>query len=160
MLDETVIDKKKKGAEFWDGNPCGGQWNSQRQLLDWSRSISPFMYEIYQVYDWDDKLVVDVGCGQGRTPLYLSTMGAKVVGLDMSRSSLKRAVMGAEEFGFSKTILINQADAENLPLPGNYFDRGVSIGVLHHTPDTQAGINEIYRVLKPGGFYQVIEAYK
>jgi ubiquinone/menaquinone biosynthesis C-methylase UbiE len=43
------------------------------------------------------------------------------------------------------------ADAENLPFPDGSFDVVYSFGVLHHTPNTQKSIDEVYRVLKPGG---------
>ncbi len=43
------------------------------------------------------------------------------------------------------------ADAENLPFESDSFDVVYSFGVLHHTPDTQKAIDEVYRVLKPGG---------
>lgn len=42
-------------------------------------------------------------------------------------------------------------DVEELPFKSNVFDNVISFGVLHHTPNTEKGIKEIYRVLKPGG---------
>ena len=43
------------------------------------------------------------------------------------------------------------ADAEMIPFRSDSFDFISCNDALHHTPDTQKGINEIYRVLKPGG---------
>ena len=42
-------------------------------------------------------------------------------------------------------------DAERLPFDDDTFDVVYSNGVLHHTPDTRGVVNEIWRVLKPGG---------
>jgi ubiquinone/menaquinone biosynthesis C-methylase UbiE len=42
-------------------------------------------------------------------------------------------------------------DAESLPFTDGTFDLIYSFGVLHHTPDTQKTIDEVYRCLKPGG---------
>lgn len=53
--------------------------------------------------------------------------------------------------GHAKHVLLSRADAENLPFPNASFDMALSVGVLHHTPDTAKGICEIHRILKPGG---------
>ncbi len=42
-------------------------------------------------------------------------------------------------------------DAETLPFPDASFDLVYSNGVLHHTPNTSQVIDEIFRVLRPGG---------
>jgi SAM-dependent methyltransferase len=44
-----------------------------------------------------------------------------------------------------------EGDAERLPLPDASFDVAYSWGVIHHTPDTQACVDELHRVLRPGG---------
>jgi len=44
-----------------------------------------------------------------------------------------------------------QADAEALPFADGSFDLVYLNGVLHHSPDTQRCVDEVYRVLKPGG---------
>ncbi len=46
---------------------------------------------------------------------------------------------------------IRVTDSESLPFKDNYFDFIYSWGVIHHTPNTQKAIDEIYRVLKPSG---------
>ena len=46
---------------------------------------------------------------------------------------------------------VQKPDAENLPFDDQSFDVVVSFGVLHHTPDTEKALAEIFRVLKPGG---------
>ena len=47
--------------------------------------------------------------------------------------------------------LLHVGDAENLPFGDHMFDIVYSWGVLHHSPDTQAAVREVWRVLKPGG---------
>jgi ubiquinone/menaquinone biosynthesis C-methylase UbiE len=72
-------------------------------------------------------------------------------GVDMSPMSLRRAVTGANELGYSDRVHISAADAECLPFPCACFDSVLSFGVLHHTPDTFGGVKELWRVLKPDG---------
>jgi len=109
------------------------------------------MFHILDPYEWAGKKVVEVGCGQGPTLNHLARLGATVYGLDMSVESLQRARAGAVELASSEYARLIQADAEQLPFPDGYFDIAISLGVLHHTPDTAAGVREIHRMLKPGG---------
>lgn len=142
---------KQGGADFWDSNPCGGAWHSYRAYLDWYRRTEPYIFAILDSYEWTGKVVIEVGCGQGPMLNYLLQFGARGIGLDMSLQSLHRASAGASELGHAEQVLFSRGDAENLPFPDHTCDVAISVGVLHHTPDTAAGIREIYRVLRPGG---------
>lgn len=53
-----------------------------------------------------------------------------------------------------------QADAEDLPFKNERFDMVTSMGCLHHTPNTQKGIDEIYRVVKKNGKFVSSLYYK
>lgn len=142
---------KSLGAEFWDVAPCGGNWSSYRQFMNWIQRTEPYFFEMLDSYSWQGKKVVDVGCGQGTTLNYLPQYGAQIVGLDMSYQSILTAQLGAKELGVSSSVAFLQADAENLPFAGNGFDVAISCGVLHHTVDTADGVRQLYRMLKPGG---------
>lgn len=148
---ESDRDLKEKGAIFWDANPCGGNWDNYQEFMDWYQRTEPEMFRILDVYDWVGKRVIEIGIGQGPTLNYLARIGATMCGLDMSFQSLQRARDGAVELAHSEYVRLVQADAERLPFPDGYFDVAISLGVLHHTPDTAAGVREIHRMLKPGG---------
>ena len=147
-----VNEIKKQCETFWDGNPCGGNWHSQSEYMQFIQRTEPFIYNIINKYSWTNKYVLEVGCGQGPTLNYLPGLGARVHGIDMSIDSLKKAKHGALEMGISDKVEVSFGDAEKLKFANDTFDAVICNGVLHHTNDTQAGIMEIYRVLKPGGF--------
>jgi SAM-dependent methyltransferase len=93
------------------------------------------------------KLVLDAGVGAGRFTDTLLRWGAKVVGIDLSY-----AVEAAHEnFGHNPNALICQADIGRLPFRPGTFDYIISIGVLHHTPDTRTYFAGLPKFLKPGG---------
>ncbi|MCL4300215.1 MAG: methyltransferase domain-containing protein [Anaerolineae bacterium] len=142
---------KAEGATFWNINPCGGTWNHYQEFITWMQNTEPYLYEILGTYSWSGKKVLEVGCGQGTVTNYLPTLGTRIFSVDMSSQSLKQTRQGAVELNLQDQIDLAVSDAESLPFPNNSFDIIISGGVLHHTPNTQAGIDEIYRTLKPGG---------
>jgi len=93
------------------------------------------------------KLVLDAGIGAGRFSDVLVSWGARVVGIDLSYA----VEAAAENLGHLPQMLICQADIGRLPFRAETFDYIVSIGVLHHTPDTKRYASFLPRFLKPGG---------
>lgn len=146
----TDIPQKTAGREFWNSNPCGGKWASYREFLAWYRTVEPYMFETLARHSWQGRRVLEVGCGQGPLVNTLPEFGARIVGMDMSDASLRRAAEGVRELGHDAVRLL-QGDAEKLPFADASFDAVVSFGVLHHTPDTDGAVQEVRRVLKPGG---------
>lgn len=145
---ETI---KLEGAEFWNANPCGGEWRSYREFMTWIQKTEPYVFDVLNSYDWRGKKVLEIGCGQGTTLNYLPSLGAEVSGMDMSIQSILGARAGATELGHKTKISLSQADAEKVPFVSSTYDVVISIGVLHHTVDTAGAVREIDRILKPGG---------
>lgn len=95
------------------------------------------------------KRCLDVGCGGGRYSIAMSLMGANnVIGLDIG--SVEDAKKRAKDTGIKNAEFIN-GSALDLPFKDCEFDFVCCSGVLHHTPNIELGLREIFRVLKPGG---------
>ena len=91
------------------------------------------------------KLVLDAGIGAGRFTDVLARWGARVVGVDLSY-----AVEAANvNFGKLPNVLVCQADIGKLPFRPGTFDYIISIGVLHHTPDTRKFFSGLPRLAPP-----------
>jgi len=75
--------------------------------------------------------------------------GALYTGIDLSTISIGVCKKHFELYD-KKGNIINM-DVENLMFEDNAFDLIYSWGVLHHTPNMEKAIDEVYRVLKPGG---------
>lgn len=94
--------------------------------------------------------VLEIGSGAGSHSCIFKRYGAHVTSVDITP---ERAASTAAKLAMLKGgrgIAFN-ADAENLPFQDASFDYVYSNGVLHHSPDTEKCIDEVYRVLKPGG---------
>ena len=97
--------------------------------------------------DLRGKLVLDAGIGAGRFTDTMARWGANVIGVDLSY-----AVEAAKEnFGHLNNVLVAQADIARLPFKPETFDAIVSIGVLHHTPDTKKYFQALIPHLRRGG---------
>lgn len=93
--------------------------------------------------------ILDLGTGPGWLLLRLRERlpGASLHGADISRAMVEKAAQNLAGSG----IELRCAGAESLPYPDASFDVVVSTGSLHHWKNPVAGLNEVYRVLKPGG---------
>jgi len=103
--------------------------------------------------------VLDAGCGSGRYSQALSSYGAsEVVGVDFSPENIRNAVAINSRYVKSESVSFELADIRKLPFPDDSFDVVFSNGVVHHLPDPSAGVTELLRVLKPGGwgFFKVM----
>ncbi|HOW97645.1 MAG TPA: class I SAM-dependent methyltransferase [Kiritimatiellia bacterium] len=93
--------------------------------------------------------VLDIGTGPGWLLLRLRERlpGASLHGADISRAMVDKAEKNLPGSG----IVLKCAGSEALPYPDASFDVVVSTGSLHHWKNPVAGLNEIRRVLTPGG---------
>ena len=97
--------------------------------------------------DLRGKLVLDAGIGAGRFTDVMARWGANVIGIDLSY-----AVEAAQEnFREFENVLVAQADIGGLPFKPETFDVIVSIGVLHHTPNTKKYFQKLVPYLRHGG---------
>ena len=98
------------------------------------------------------KAVLEIGPGAGGHSALFASHGARMTSVDLTAeraraTQAKFRLMGAAAQGCQAL----QGDAENLPFADGVFDIVYSNGVLHHTPDTERAIDEVWRVLRPGG---------
>jgi SAM-dependent methyltransferase len=101
--------------------------------------------------------VLDLGCGAGRHAFEAARRGARVVAVDLDRSELTQvsalfaAMAEAGEIPDGASGIAICGDATCLPFPDGAFDKIIAAEVLEHLPADQLAMNEIARVLRPGG---------
>jgi SAM-dependent methyltransferase len=105
--------------------------------------------------------VLDLGCGGGRHAFEAARLGARVVALDTDLAELDRvtatfaAMTEARELPGRAAGRAVAGDATRIPFPDGAFDKVIAAEVLEHLPADQAAMNEIARVLRPGGMAAV-----
>jgi ubiquinone/menaquinone biosynthesis C-methylase UbiE len=108
-------------------------------------------------------IVLDAGCGGGRTVCKLAAMAAegKVYGIDFSSLSVAVATKLNRPSIDAGRVEIREANVLQLPFPADMFDVATAVETHFWWPYLPAGMQEIRRVLKPGGTLAVIaEVYK
>jgi SAM-dependent methyltransferase len=95
-----------------------------------------------------DGLSLEIGAGYGRFVDVVQRAGGRIVGVDLSTHSIDLA----QDFaGFRPNVFLVQADLFQLPFERKTFQHVFSIGVLHHTPDTEKAFTAIARYVRSGG---------
>ena len=93
------------------------------------------------------KIVLEAGCGAGRFTEVLLKKGAILVSSDLSSA----VEVNIENFPLTDKHLVIQADINDMPYADESFDVVVCLGVIQHTPDTEKTIEDLYKLVKPGG---------
>lgn len=97
-------------------------------------------------------LLLDVGCGRGGPALWTAThTGAHLIGIDIARSAAADAASRAADLGVNHRAAFVCATFDRLPLATAAVDAVMSIDALLFAPDKQASLDELARVLRPGG---------
>ncbi|CAN5243730.1 MAG: class I SAM-dependent methyltransferase [Nocardioides sp.] len=101
--------------------------------------------------------VLDMGCGAGRHAFEMYRRGADVVAFDQDADELAQvnerfwAMKAAGDIPAGASAEIKEGDALDLPFADGEFDRIVAAEVLEHIPADIAAVQELVRVLRPGG---------
>jgi ubiquinone/menaquinone biosynthesis C-methylase UbiE len=108
-------------------------------------------------------MILDVGCGGGRTLYKLAeraTQG-KVYGLDYSEASVATSKKTNARWIEVGRVELMQSSVSQLPFPNRMFDLVTAVETHFWWPDLPEGVREIFRVVKPGGKLIIIaEVYK
>jgi SAM-dependent methyltransferase len=156
-----VIDQpselKERVRAFWQAHPCGTKFSdAEFGTREFFERVEAHRYakewHIPQAANFAGARglkVLEIGCGMGTDGAQFAKAGADYTGVDLTDAAIDLARKRFELSGLKGEFRV--ADAENLDFADESFDLVYSHGVLHHTPDIQAAINEIHRVLKPGG---------
>lgn len=137
----------------------GDEWNRFTQSELSSKELKDVFRLYFSIFPWDrlpkDAVGFDLGCGSGRWAKLVAPRVKKLHCIDPSLA-LDIARKNLMEF---KNCEFHNAAVDEIPLKDNSMDFGYSLGVLHHCPDTQAGLDECVKKLKIGAPFLVYLYY-
>jgi len=102
-------------------------------------------------------LALEVGPGPGYLGLewLKKTTGTQLKGLEISPAMIQIAERNAKEYGLAHRVEYVKGDGQAMPFDDDFFDAVFTNGSLHEWSQPQRILNEIHRVLKPGGKYLI-----
>jgi len=150
----------KEVNKYWGKKNIPQQWYSRKEpfTLTWFNELSHKRYNRYYSYlvksaEFDKhsgEEILEIGCGIGTDLIEYAKNGANVTGVDLGEDQVKLTKLNFNLHNLPyKEIRI--ANAENLPFSDNSFDLVYCFGVVHHTPNSEKAISEIFRILRPDG---------
>lgn len=156
--------------EFWDFNPNTQQFVTKEKKIGTKEYFEeldkfvdktrPYRKKLIQreAKGCEGKNLLEVGCGIGYDIAHWAEYGLRVNAIDLTPFAVKMARQRLKLAGYDGQVKVG--NAESLDFFDESFDLVTSFGVLHHTPDTQGAIDEIYRVLRRNGKTIVILYHK
>jgi 2-polyprenyl-3-methyl-5-hydroxy-6-metoxy-1,4-benzoquinol methylase len=105
-----------------------------------------------------DKDVLEIGCGNGSHAQLLASSAKSYTGIDLTDYAIKSTSTRLALRKLPGTVL--QMDAEDMQFPKDSFDFIWTWGVIHHSANTSQIIQEMNRVLRPGGLAIVMVYYR
>jgi SAM-dependent methyltransferase len=107
--------------------------------------------EYFSIFPWDllpeGAVGADVGCGSGRWALRVAPRVSTLHCIDASEQAL---AVGRRNLAGQPNCRFHHASVDAISLPPGSLDFCYALGVLHHVPDTLAGIEACAALLKPG----------
>jgi SAM-dependent methyltransferase len=104
--------------------------------------------------------LVDLGCGMAGPALWVAReTGARLIGIDGAAGAIDEARARADDVGLSKRARFDVGTFAKTGLKSGSADAVMSEDALQYAPDKQAAINEVARILRPGGRF-VFTAYE
>lgn len=129
----------------------GQEWRRFDQKGVSEVELQSLFEDYFSVFPWatlpSTAMGFDLGCGSGRWAQFVAKRVGRLHCIDASQVALDIARKNLSQHSNCE---FHCASVDSIPIPDGSADFGYSLGVLHHIPDTQKGIIECVRKLKPG----------
>ena len=144
MKYHKLTENAVKPDGFWGRLMIRSMNKGHHELTDWALTHFPIQ---------SNSVVLDVGCGGGRTVSKLCEMvgGGKVYGVDYSELCVKKAEKLNHKNVLCEKAVIRQASVSSLPFEDEKFDAVTAVETYYFWPDKLGDLKEIARTLKCGG---------
>ncbi|MAO07977.1 MAG: bifunctional demethylmenaquinone methyltransferase/2-methoxy-6-polyprenyl-1,4-benzoquinol methylase UbiE [Alteromonas sp.] len=154
---ESQLNKKQQVEQMFD--TISSNYDGLNRVISLGSDIKWRKKVIDLVAEKKPQSILDIATGTGDLAIQFAqeTKASKIVGLDLSEGMLSVARKKVAESSFAKTLEFVKGDSEALPFDENSFDAiTVSFGIRNFE-NLEKGLSEIYRVLKPGGIFVILE---
>ena len=156
----------RRNEEFWD-ELCGTAFarslgllgHDQETLNAFDRAyfeFYPYLFEYLDRFSLAGRPVLEIGLGYGALGQEIVRRGAVYHGLDIAEGPVRMMRHRLSMLGAGGEDRITQGSAAAIPHPDESLDFVYTIGCLHHTGALSQSVEEVRRVLAPGGWAVVM----
>lgn len=174
---EQGIEWQQKNKSWWESHPMRYDWNDEVGYKEYSKEFFneidtrffqnsndflPFKKIPFDpLIDFENlktKDVLEIGVGNGSHASLLAQHSKSFIGIDLTEYAVNSSTTRFKEFGLNGQI--KRMDAEKMEFENESFDFVWSWGVIHHSSNTRKILEQINRVLKPGGETTIMVYYR
>ncbi|HZG14936.1 MAG TPA: demethylmenaquinone methyltransferase [Candidatus Bathyarchaeia archaeon] len=139
------------------------EYDRMNNVISFGSHVAWRDYTMKQMNILPGQAAIDVACGTCDWTISLARAvgeNGRVVGLDFSQNMLNVGAYKVEQSGIGERVELVNGDAMKLPFADNTFDHATIGFALRNVPDVQTVLNEMTRVVKPGGKVVSLEVSK
>ena len=153
---DSDLTKKEQVEQMFDN--ISGKYDLLNRILSMGIDVSWRKKVVKSVKKENPKTILDIATGTGDLAIAMAkSTDAKITGFDLSAGMLEVGRKKIKEQNLENRIEMIQGDAEKMPFEDNSFDViTVAFGVRNFE-NLKKGLDDIYRVLKPGGKFIILE---
>ena len=137
--------------KFWDTRPCNIRHSKKlvgsRDYFDEVERkryfVEPHILEFANFKKWNNKRVLEIGCGIGTDAVNFARNDAIYTGVELSNESLQLALQRFKVIGLEGNLVRGNCERLENFLEPQSFDLIYSFGVLHHTPDISMALQSL-----------------
>jgi len=145
--------QKKQQEHFdWYSKNENQDYNAYERLPFW-KSVDTLTFADWHKSVQPGKVMLDIGCAQGRSTFKFTDFPINIVGFDISKPAIRQAIEKYKAGKYNAKATFFCGDASNLPFQPETFDYVVTYGVLHHLPDPANTCRQIANILKTNGIF-------
>lgn len=153
---ESSLGKKEQVKQMFD--TISGDYDGLNRIISLGTDIKWRKRIVSYLMEKSPRNILDIATGTGDLAIALvGTRAEKIVGLDLSPGMLEVGKAKVAKKGLEHTIEMVLGDSEDLPFGEDSFDAVTVAFGVRNFEDLDRGLQQIYRVLRPGGQLVILE---
>lgn len=149
---------------YWNIRPCNlnhsklekGTCEYFDEVESKKHFVEPHILKFADFSNCNNLKVLEIGCGIGTAAVNFIRSGANYIGIELSDESLKLTKQRFNVYSLSGELYNINAEEDISFLGLNSFDLIYSFGVIHHSPNPEKIIENVYKLLKPNGVFKLM----
>lgn len=160
----TTCKNIERIRDFWNTRPCNSHHSQLKkgtkdyfdEVEEKKHFVEPHILSFADFPKWRGLNVLEIGCGIGTAAVNFVRNGANYTGVELSEESFELTKQRLDIYNLRGDLYNINAEDDLSFLGFNSFDLVYSFGVIHHTPNPEKIVQNVHKLLKPGGTFKLM----